>query len=208
MEIAIIALGVSGLAFAGIALNRARPKVIVERIPGHPDAFELWKEGPGKALIVRADVVTPTFSRGTPIEEAQAAVPGLSVDEQIVRDTNPWAKGAALEPLRRFEVRLPAATNLRIVYRADGALGTMARATLMVGAVTDPTPALGEFRPHRSPSSPGTVDSVPTTTKGVAHEKDRIHCLDRARRVTGGGGHRHLGGGQQHPLRPEHHDLG
>jgi hypothetical protein len=39
--VAITALGVSGLAFAGIALNRARPKVIVERVPGHPDTFEL-----------------------------------------------------------------------------------------------------------------------------------------------------------------------
>jgi hypothetical protein len=80
--------------------------------------------------------------RGTPIEEAQAAVPGLWVDERIVRDTDPWAKGAALDPLRRFEVRLPAATHLWIVYRADGALGTMASATLVVGgrSLTRPRP--------------------------------------------------------------------
>lgn len=132
MEIAIIALGVFGLAFAGIALSRARPIVMAERVPGHPDTFELWNEGPSKALIVHADVVTPSFPRGTSIGDAQAAVPGLWVDERIVRDADPWAKGAALEPLRRFEVRLPAATNLRIVYRAEGALGTLATATLVV----------------------------------------------------------------------------
>jgi len=132
MEIAIIALGVFGLAFAGIALNRAKPNVMAERVPGHPDTFELWNEGPGKAVIVHADVVTPSFPQGTSIEDARAAVPGLWVDERIVRDTDPWAKGAALEPLRRFEVRLPAATNLRILYRAEGALGTMATATLVV----------------------------------------------------------------------------
>jgi hypothetical protein len=132
MEIAIIALGVFGLVFAGIALNRAKPNVIAERVPGHPDTFELWNEGPGMALIVHADVVTPIFPQGTSIDDARAAVPGLWVDERIVRDADPWAKGAALEPLRRFEVRLPAATNLRIVYRAEGALGTMATATLVV----------------------------------------------------------------------------
>jgi hypothetical protein len=132
MEIAIIALGVFGLVFAGVALNRAKPNVIAERVPGHPDTFELWNEGPGMALIVHADVVTPIFPQGTSIDDARAAVPGLWVDERIVRDADPWAKGAALEPLRRFEVRLPAATNLRIVYRAEGALGTMATATLVV----------------------------------------------------------------------------
>jgi hypothetical protein len=77
-------------------------------------------------------VVTPGSPHGTTIEEARASLPGLWVDERIVRDTDPWAKGATLDPLRRFEVRLPAATNLRIVYRAEGTLGTMATATLVV----------------------------------------------------------------------------
>lgn len=132
MEIALIVLGVVGLTFAGIALNRARPNVVAERVPGHPDTFELWNKGPGTALIVHADVITPGFPQGTSIQDARMAVPGIWVDERIVKDTDRWAKGAALDPLRRFEVRLPAATNLRIVYRGEGALGTMATATLIV----------------------------------------------------------------------------
>lgn len=132
MEIAIIALGVFGLVFAGIALNRAKPNVVAQRVPGHPDIFELWNEGPGKAVIVHADVVAAGFPHGASIEDARSAIPGLSVDERIVRDRDPWARGASLEPLRRFEVRLPAATTLRIVYRAEGTLGTMATATLVV----------------------------------------------------------------------------
>jgi len=132
MEIAIIALGVVGLVFAGLVLKRARPNVVAERVPGHPDTFEVWNEGPGTAVIIHADVVTPGSPQGTTIEEARASLPGLWVDERIVRDTDPWAKGARLDPLRRFEVRLPAATNLRIVYRAEGTLGTMATATLVV----------------------------------------------------------------------------
>ncbi len=132
MEIALIALGAVALVFAGIALNQAKPKVTAERVAGHPDTFELWNEGPGRAVIVHADVLSARFPRGTAIEEARSEMPGLWVDDRIVKDHGPWAKGAALEPLRRFEVRLPAATTLRIVYRADGALGTVATDTLMV----------------------------------------------------------------------------
>ena len=132
MEIVIIALGVFGLLFAGIALNRAKPHVLAERVPGHPDTFELWNEGPGKAVIVHADVLSATFPQGASINDARSAIPGLWVDERIGRNRGPWAKGAALEPLRRFEIRLPAATTLRIVYRAEGALGSMATATLIV----------------------------------------------------------------------------
>ena len=132
MEIAIIALAAIGIVFAGIVLNQAKPKVRAERVAGHPDTFELWNEGPGKAVIVHADVLSPGFPRGTSIDDAVTAIPGLWVDERIVRDHGPWAKGAALEPLRRFEIRLPAATSLRIVYRADGALGTVATATMLV----------------------------------------------------------------------------
>lgn len=132
MEIAIIALAAIGVVFAGVALNRAKPKVRAERVPGHPDTFELWNEGPGSAVIVHADVLSPSFPRGASIDDARSAIPGLWVDERIIRDHGPWAKGAALEPLRRFEIRLPAATSLRIVYRADGALGTVATATMLV----------------------------------------------------------------------------
>jgi hypothetical protein len=132
MDIAIIALGAVGLVFAGIALNQAKPKVMVERVPGHPDTFELWNEGPGSAVIVHADVVSARFPRGASLDEAQTEIPGLWVDQRIIRDSGPWAKGASLEPLRRFEVRLPAATSLRIVYRAEGALGSMATGTLLV----------------------------------------------------------------------------
>jgi hypothetical protein len=132
MEIAIIALGVFGLVFAGIALNRAKPNVVAERVPGHPDTFEMWNEGPGTALIVHADVVAAGYPQGASISDARSAIPGLWVDERIVRDRDQWAKGAELEPLRRFEVRLPAAITLRIVYRAEGALGTMATATLVI----------------------------------------------------------------------------
>ena len=132
MEIAIIALAAVGVVFAGIALNQAKPKVRAERVPGHPDIFELWNEGPGSAVIVHADVLSPGFPRGASISDAVSAIPGLWVDERIVRDHGPWAKGAALEPLRRFEIRLPAATSLRIVYRADGALGTIATAKMLV----------------------------------------------------------------------------
>lgn len=132
MEIAIIALGVFGLVFVGIALNRAKPNVVAQRVPGHPDTFELSNEGPGTAVIVHADVVAAGFPHGASIEDARSAIPGLSVDERITRDRDPWARGASLEPLRRFEVRLPAATTLRIVYRAEGALGAMATATLVV----------------------------------------------------------------------------
>jgi len=132
MEIAIIALAAVGVVFAGIVLNQAKPKVRAERVPGHPDIFELWNEGPGRAVIVHADVLSPGFPRGASISDALSAIPGLWVDERIIRDHGPWAKGAALEPLRRFEIRLPAATSLRIVYRADGALGTVATATMLV----------------------------------------------------------------------------
>ncbi|HJQ90251.1 MAG TPA: hypothetical protein VJ950_00965 [Acidimicrobiia bacterium] len=132
MEIAIIALAAIGIVFAGIVLNRARPKVRAERVAGHPDTFELWNEGPVNALIVHADVLSPGFPRGASIKDAVTAIPGLWVDERIVRGHGPWAKGAPLEPLRRFEIRLPAATSLRIVYRADGALGTVATATMLL----------------------------------------------------------------------------
>jgi hypothetical protein len=132
MEIALIALGAVGLVYAGVALNRARPNVVAERVPGHPDTFELWNEGPGKAVIVHADVIASGFPHGASIIEARTVIPGLWVDERIVGDRAPWAKGTTLVPLRRFEVRLPAATTLRIMYRADGALGSVATATLVV----------------------------------------------------------------------------
>ncbi len=128
----MIALGAVGLVFAGIALNRAKPNVIAERVPGHPDTFELWNEGPGKAVIVHADVLSAGFPNGTSIDEARTSIPGLWVDDRIIRDRGPWAKGAALEPMRRFEIRLPAATSLRITYRAEGALGSVAAGTLVV----------------------------------------------------------------------------
>jgi hypothetical protein len=132
MEIAIIALAVVGFVFAGVVKNRAKPTVTVERVPGHPDTFELWNEGPGAAVIVHADVVSPGFPEGLSIDGARAAIPGVWVDERITRDHDQWAKGAALVPLRRFEIRLPAATTLRIVYRAEGALGSIATATVVV----------------------------------------------------------------------------
>jgi hypothetical protein len=37
-----------------------------------------------------------------------------------------------MEPLKRFEVRVPSATSLRIVYRGEGMLGSMATATMLV----------------------------------------------------------------------------
>jgi len=132
MEIAIIALGVVGLVFAGITMNRTKPNVTAERVPGHPDIFELWNEGPGVAVIVHADIVSPNHPEGVSIDEAQTAIPGLSVDNLIHRDRSPWAKGSTLEPLRRFEVRLPSATTFRIVYRAEGWLGSIATATVVV----------------------------------------------------------------------------
>jgi hypothetical protein len=132
MEIAIIALGVLGLAFAGITMRRAIPNVVAERVPAHPDTFELWNEGPGTAVIIHADVVSPNHPEGIPIDDAQLALPGLSVDSRIVRESGPWAKGAALDPLRRFEVRLPSATTLRIVYRPQGWLGSMATDTVVI----------------------------------------------------------------------------
>jgi hypothetical protein len=132
MEIAIIALGAAGIVFAGIALNQARPKVLVERVPGHPDTFELWNEGPGRAVIVRADVVSYRFPRGTAISDARDSIPGLWVDERLTRDRGPWARGASLEPLRRFELRVPSSTSVRITYRAEGALGSIATDTAVV----------------------------------------------------------------------------
>jgi hypothetical protein len=132
MEIAIIALGVAGIVFTGVVLNQAKPKMVAERVPGHPDTFELWNEGPGRAVIVRADVVSYRFPKGAPISEASAAIPGLSVDDRLTRDSEPWARGMALEPLRRFELRLPTATSLRITYRAQGALGSIATDTMVV----------------------------------------------------------------------------
>ena len=132
MEIAIIALGVLGLAFAGITMRRAKPTVVAERVPAHPDTFELWNEGPGIAVIIHADVVSPNHPEGIPIDDAQLALPGLSVDSRISRDSSPWAKGSPLDPLRRFEVRLPSATTLRIVYRAQGWLGSMATDTVVI----------------------------------------------------------------------------
>ena len=72
--------------FAGVALNRAKPNVRAERVPGHPDTFDLWNEGPGCAVIVHADVSFPSFPRGASIDDARSAIPGLWVDERIVRD--------------------------------------------------------------------------------------------------------------------------
>lgn len=132
MEIAVIALAAIGLVFAAVALNQAKPKVTAERVPGHPDTFELWNEGPGAAIIVHADVVSARFPRGASLDEARSAIPGLWVDERIVRESGPSARGAALEPLRRFEIRLPAATALRITYRAEGVLGSVATGSLVV----------------------------------------------------------------------------
>jgi hypothetical protein len=132
MEIAMIALGLLGLAFAGITMRKAKPNVVAERVPAHPDTFELWNEGPGTAVIIHADVVAPNHPEGIPIDDAQLALPGLSVDSRIGRDSSPWAKGSPLEPLRRFEVRLPSATTLRIVYRAQGWLGSMATDTVVI----------------------------------------------------------------------------
>jgi hypothetical protein len=132
MEIAIIALGAAGIVFAGIALNQAKPKMVAERVPGHPDTFELWNEGPGPAVIVRADVVSYRFPRGASITDARSAIPGLWVDDRLLRDREPWARGASLEPLRRFELRVPSATSLRITYRAQGALGSIATDTMVV----------------------------------------------------------------------------
>jgi len=128
----MIALAVIGLTFAGLALNRAKPNVIAERVPGHPDTFELWNEGPGAAVIVHADVMSPGFPQGVSIDDATATISGLMVDDRINRDRHPWAKGSVIEPLRRFEVVLPSATSLRIVYRAEGALGSIATATVVV----------------------------------------------------------------------------
>jgi hypothetical protein len=132
MEIAIIALGAAGIVFAGIALNQAKPKVLVERVPGHPDTFELWNEGPGRAVIVRADVVSYRFPRGAALSDARDAIPGLWVDERLTRDRGPWARGASLDPLRRFELRVPSATSVRITYRAEGAFGSIATDTTVV----------------------------------------------------------------------------
>jgi hypothetical protein len=75
--------------FAGLALNQAKPKMVAERVPGHPDTFELWNEGPGRAVIVRADVVSYRFPQGAPITDARAAIPGLWVDERLLRDREP-----------------------------------------------------------------------------------------------------------------------
>jgi hypothetical protein len=132
MEIAIIALGAAGIVFAGIALNQAKPKMVAERVAGHPDTFELWNEGPGRAVIVRADVVSYRFPRGAPITDAREAIPGLWVDERLTRDRDPWARGAQLDPLRRFELRIPSATSVRITYRAEGPLGSIATDTMVV----------------------------------------------------------------------------
>jgi hypothetical protein len=123
---------VVGLVFAGVALRQAKPLVTAERVPGHPDTFELWNEGPGVAVIVHADVVSPSFPQGKPIEDAREDTPGLSLDERIRRDGTPWAPGSTMEPLKRFEVRVPSATSLRIVYRGEGVLGSMATATMLV----------------------------------------------------------------------------
>jgi hypothetical protein len=132
MEIAIIALVVVGLVFTGIVLRQAKPNVTAERVPGHPDTFELWNEGPGTAVIVHAEVLSPGSPQGTSIDDAREAIPGLAVDERIKAEGTPWARGSTLEPLKRFEVRLPSATSLRIVYRGEGFLGSMATATVMV----------------------------------------------------------------------------
>ncbi|HEY7468736.1 MAG TPA: hypothetical protein VIC07_04300 [Acidimicrobiia bacterium] len=130
MEIAIIALGVVGLVFTGIALKQAKPTVTAERVAGHPDTFELWNEGPGTAVLVHADVITPSFPQGKPIDDARENVPGLALDERIRIDDTLWGRGSTLEPLRRFEVRIPSATSLRIVYRGEGVLGSLATATM------------------------------------------------------------------------------
>jgi hypothetical protein len=132
MEIAIIALGVVGLLFAAIVIRQGKPTVLAERVPGHPDTFELWNEGPGTAIIVHADVVAPSFPDGTSIDDATEAISGLAVDARLRRDRDQWAKGASLEPLRRFEVMLPSATSLRIVYRGEGFLGSLATDTTIV----------------------------------------------------------------------------
>ncbi len=132
MEIAIIALGVVGLVFTGIVVRQGKPSLMTARVPGHPDTFELWNEGPGTAIIVHADVIAPGFPDGASIDDASEAISGLSVDGRLRRDSGPWAKGAALEPLRRFEVMLPSATSLRIVYRGEGVLGSMATDTTIV----------------------------------------------------------------------------
>jgi hypothetical protein len=132
MEIAIIALGVVGVLFTGIVVRQGKPSVLAERVPGHPDTFEVWNVGPGPAVVVRADVVSPRFPNGTSIDEAAEEIPGLAVDRRLERDTSPWAKGAVLEPLRRFEVMLPSATTLRIVYRGEGMLGSMATDTTTI----------------------------------------------------------------------------
>jgi hypothetical protein len=105
---------------------------VAERVPGHPDTFELWNEGPGRAVIVRADVVSHRFPQGKAIADARTAIPGLWFDERLLRDREPWARGASLDPLRRFELRLPSATSLRITYRAEGALGSIATDTMVV----------------------------------------------------------------------------
>jgi hypothetical protein len=132
MEIAIITLGVVGLVFTGIVIRQGKPSLLAERVPGHPDTFELWNEGPGKAIIVHADVIAPRFPEGTSIDDATDVISGLSVDGRLTRVASPWAKGAELEPLRRFEVMLPSATSLRIVYRGEGLLGSMATDTTIV----------------------------------------------------------------------------
>lgn len=132
MDFAIIALGVIGLIFAAVALNRARPNLVAERVPGHPDTFELWNEGPGTAVIVHADVVSAVSPHGTSVADAMESIPGVWIDERITRDGGAWGKGVALPPLRRYEIRLPAATSLRVVHRAEGALGSVATATLVV----------------------------------------------------------------------------
>jgi len=132
MEIAIIAVAVIALVFGGVALRQAMPSVTAERVAGHPDIFELWNEGPGTAVIVHADVISPQFPNGLPIDDAQEQLPGLSIDARIQRAANEWAKGAELAPLRRFEIRLPSATSLRLVYRGEGILGTMATAKMSV----------------------------------------------------------------------------
>lgn len=89
MEIAIIALAAIGIVFGGVALNGAKPNVRVERVPGRPDTFELRNEGPGSAVIVHADVLSPRFPRGASIDDARSAIPGLWVDDRIVGDHGP-----------------------------------------------------------------------------------------------------------------------
>lgn len=146
MEIAIIALGAIGLVFAGIALKRARPNLVAERVPGHPDTFELRNEGPGTAVVVHADVVSAANPQGASIAEAGDIIPGVWIDERIRSAGDDWGKGSILTPLRQFEVRLPAATRLRLVYRAEGLLGSIATATLVVEGS------------HRSDSAPNLPD--------------------------------------------------